>query len=166
MSKTELRKKVVDDKRRKSKRVKSMRNVKLLDPGNYNLVNVFGDGNCFYRAIIYYLASSETEHRVVRLQTCRYLKKNAIKIATQFALDGFPITRGDIITLAKEHRVNGVFTDHELIQHTVMKVYGIKIRIYFDNSGWWNPTNCNADDACNLLCRREHFQLMVPKYLV
>ena len=45
----------------------------------FNIINITGDGNCFYRSISYYLTESENLHKNLRLSVYKYVINNLTK---------------------------------------------------------------------------------------
>lgn len=130
----------------------------------FNTINVRGDGNCFYHALCKYmeLQGIIVNHKTLRHTICDFMKLKAGTIANNLKQIEFPMTEQEIIEIANLHRHNGVFTDNELLQRVAMKVLKIPIRVYFGSgSDCWNPAKKSIQESCNLLCRDNHFQLLV-----
>jgi hypothetical protein len=130
----------------------------------FNTVDVPGDGNCFYHTICKFmeLKGIHMDHVTLRRTICDFLFRKSGTIARNLEKIEFPISEQDIIEISEIHKHLGVYTDNELIQRVAMKVIDTPIRVYFGSgSDCWNPSHSSIKDSCNILCRDNHFQLLV-----
>jgi len=138
---------------------KSRSNVQLAEAnleGDFDFINVVGDGNYFYRAILVALGQNEDNHFNLRNLACTFLETNINLFV------GEAYSEDEIRSYVNKNRENGQWARNLIIYSTALML-SICIKVF--SPGYAKSINFNeeSNEVIYLFnSNRDHFQALIP----